>query len=280
MLNGEIVVADPFQRYRGLEIAADAPSAAERAEVRYHLVGDLDLTQSSSAAEYAAAAHATIDDILDRDRVPIVAGGTGLYLRAALAELDFPDEAPLDVRQAVEQLVASDLRGAIDELHQRAPATAARIDLRNPRRVSRALELARVGASRSAHDRLWTDTTRHPTRIVGVTRPRPTLDALIAQRVQRELDDGLVAEIETALDTPDFSRAAAQIIGVREVLALRIGQIESTALPELLAARTRKLARAQLTWLRKTPAVHEIDLGTAPAVNALERLHTLWECGS
>ena len=280
MLNGEIIVADPFQRYRGLEIAADAPSAAERAEVPYHLVGDLDLTQSSSAAEYAAAAHATIDDILGRDRVPIVAGGTGLYLRAALAELDFPDEAPLDVRQAVEQLVASDLRGAIDELHQRVPATAARIDLRNPRRVSRALELARVGASRSAPDRLWTDTTRHPTRIVGVTRPRPTLDALIAQRVQRELDDGLVAEIETALDTPDFSRAAAQIIGVREVLALRIGQIESTALPELLAARTRKLARAQLTWLRKTPAVHEIDLGTAPAVNALERLHTLWECGS
>ena len=280
MLNGEIVVADPFQRYRGLEIAADAPSAAERAEVPYHLVGDLDLTQSSSAAEYAAAAHATIDDILGRDRVPIVAGGTGLYLRAALAELDFPDEAPLDVRQAVEQLVASDLRGAIDELHQRVPATAARIDLRNPRRVSRALELARVGASRSAPDRLWTDTTRHPTRIVGVTRPRPTLDALIAQRVQRELDDGLVAEIETALDTPDFSRAAAQIIGVREVLALRIGQIESTALPELLAARTRKLARTQLTWLRKTPAVHEIDLGTAPAVNALERLHTLWECGS
>lgn len=280
MLNGEIVVADPFQRYRGLEIAADAPSAAERAEVPYHLVGDLDLTQSSSAAEYAAAAHATIDDILDRDRVPIVAGGTGLYLRAALAELDFPDEAPLDVRQAVEQLVASDLRGAIDELHQREPATAARIDLRNPRRVSRALELARVGASRPAHDRLWTDTTRHPTRIVGVTRPRPTLDALIAQRVQRELDDGLVAEIETALDTPDFSRAASQIIGVREVLALRIGQIESTALPELLAARTRKLARAQLTWLRKTPAVHEIDLGTAPAVNALERLHSLWEYGS
>jgi tRNA dimethylallyltransferase len=273
-------VADPFQRYRGLEIAADAPSPDERAEVAYHLVGDLDLTQSSSAADYAAAAHATIDGILERGRVPIVAGGTGLYLRAAIAELDFPDEAPLDVRQAVEQLVTADLAGAIDELRRRAPATAARIDLRNPRRVSRALELARVGASRPAHDRLWTDTTRHPTRIVGVTRPRPTLDALIARRVQRELDDGLVSEIETALDTPGLSRVAAQIIGVREVLALRGGQIDAAELPVLLGARTRKLARAQLTWLRKTPSVHQIDLGVAPAVDALAPLLTLWEAAS
>ena len=273
-------MADPFQRYRGLEIAADAPAPDARAEVVYHLVGDLDLTQSSTAADYAAAAHATIDGILDRGRVPIVAGGTGLYLRAALAELDFPGEAPLGVRQAVEQLVDTDLAGAIDELRQREPAAAARIDLRNPRRVSRALELARVGASRLAQDRLWTDTTRRPTRIVGVTRPRPTLDALIAQRVQRELDDGLVSEIETAIDTPGLSRAAAQIIGVREVLALRTGAIESTALPELLAARTRKLARAQLTWLRKTPSVHQIDLDVAPAVDAVEQLLTFWEDGS
>lgn len=270
-------MADPFQRYRGLEIAADAPSPDERAEVVYHLVGDLDLTRSSSAADYAAAAHATIDGILERGRVPIVAGGTGLYLRAALAELGFPDEAPREVRQAVEDLVAADLPGAIDELRRREPATAARIDLRNPRRVSRALELARVGAPRPLRDRLWTDTTRHATRIVGVTRPRETLDALIAQRVRRELEDGLVAEIAAALDTPGFSRAAAQIIGVREVLALHAGEIDVSDLPDLLSARTRKLARAQLTWLRKTPSVDELDLGTAPAVEGLPRLLALWE---
>ncbi len=240
------------------------------------MVGDLDLTQSSSAADYAKAAHAAIDDILRRGRVPIVAGGTGLYLRAAVAELDFPQEPPPEIRQAVEQLVAADLQGAIDELGTREPATAARIDLRNPRRVRRALELARMGASRPVHDRLWTDTARHPTCIVGVTRPRPTLDARIAERVDRELDDGLVSEIETALDTPGFSRTAAQIIGVREVLALRAGEIESTKLPELLAARTRKLARAQLTWLRKTRSVDELDLRTGPASDALPHLLSMF----
>ncbi len=269
-------MADPFQRYRGLEIAADAPSATERAEVSYHMVGDLDLTQTSSAAGYAVAAHAAIDDILLRGRLPIVTGGTGLYLRAALAELDFPMQAPPDVRRLVEHLVAHDLLQAIDELGRRDPQTAARIDLRNPRRVSRALELARAGITRPAHDRLWTDITRHPTVLIGVTRPRETLDSRIARRVQRELDDGLVAEIEAALDTPGLSRTAAQIIGVREVLSLRAGEIDVTQIPDLLAARTRKLARAQLTWLRKTPAVDELDLGVAPSRNGLQALRERW----
>ncbi len=269
-------MADPFQRYRGLEIAADAPSVDERAEVAYHLVGDLDLTQTSSAAGYAVAAHAAIDDILQRGRLAIVTGGTGLYLRAALAELDFPMEAPPDVRRRVEDLVAHDLLQAIDELGRLDPQAAARIDLRNPRRVSRALELARAGITRPAHDRLWTEITRHPTVLIGVSRPRETLDSLIAQRVQRELDDGLVAEIEAALDTPGLSRTAAQIIGVREVLALRAGEIDVTQIPDLLAARTRKLARAQLTWLRKTPAVDELDLGITPSRDGLNALCERW----
>lgn len=275
-LGGEIVVADPFQRYRGLEIAADAPSEASRAEVPYHFAGDLDLTQTSSAAGYAKEAHPCIDDILARGRTPIVAGGTGLYLRAALADLDFPDDVSAEIRTSVEHLIAADLPAAIDELRQRDPQQATRTDVRNPRRVSRALELARSGAIRPEHDRLWTDTTRHPTRIVGVTRPRTVLDALIAERIDRELDDGLVAELEAALDTPGFSRAAAQIIGVREVLAARAGQIEASALPGLLAARTRRLARAQLTWLRKIPSLCALDLADAPALAALPRLLAAW----
>lgn len=275
-LGGEIVVADPFQRYRGLEIAADAPSQSERAEVQYHFVGDLDLTATSSVAEYAGAAHERIDDILRRGRLPIVTGGTGLYLRAALAELDFPGEVAVEVRSAVEALVTTDLSAAIDELQTLNPDEATRIDLRNPRRVSRALELARTGASRPAADRLWTGSTRHPTCLVGVVRPRDVLDGLIEQRVHRELADGLVAEIEAAIDTDGFSRSAAQIIGVREVLAMRTGEAERSELPALLAARTRKLARAQLTWLRKTSSVHQLDLGTAPPEQALDALQAVW----
>jgi tRNA dimethylallyltransferase len=276
-LGGEIVVADPFQRYRGLEIAADAPSEHDRREVQYHLVGDLDLTQTSSVAEYAASAHEVIDQILQRGATPIVTGGTGLYLRAALAELDFPGEVDATVRASVERLVTTDLDSAIAELRRDAPDEAARIDLRNPRRVSRALELARSGTPRTSHDRLWTDSTRHPTLLIGVTRPREVLDGLILTRVHRELADGLVDEIECAIDLPGVSRAALQIIGAKEVLALRAGLIDASALPDLLSARTRKLARAQLTWLRKTPAVQQVALGTGPAHAGLGDVRRHWK---
>lgn len=271
------MVADPFQRYRGLEIAADSPTAQERSEVAYHFAGDLELTDSSSAGAYARAAHRTIDEILARGRVPIVAGGTGLYLRAALAELDFPHEVPDAVRRDVERLVDTDSTSAIAELCARAPEVAARIDRRNPRRIIRALELARTGATQAPADRLWNGLTRHPTRLIGVVRPRPTLDELIAQRVRRELDDGLVAEIEAALSTPGLSRTARQIIGVREVDALRGGSLAPTELADALAARTRRLARAQLTWLRKTPGTLELDLGEGPPETGLPRLVALWQ---
>jgi tRNA dimethylallyltransferase len=275
-LGGEIVVADPFQRYRGLEIAADSPTAQERSEVAYHFVGDLALTEASSAGAYARAAHRTIDDILARGRLPIVAGGTGLYLRAALADLDFPADAPEEVRRAVEQLVADDVGRALGELRRRAPAVAARIDTRNPRRVSRALELARMGTVDGDTNRLWTGVTRYPTRLVGVVRPRPVLDRLIALRVGRELAAGLVAELEAALATPGVSRSALQIIGVREVLAIREGTLDPSSLPAALAARTRRLARAQLAWLRKTPGVTELDIGEARAEDALPDLMSQW----
>jgi tRNA dimethylallyltransferase len=266
------VVADPFQRYRGLEIAADSPRPGERAEVRYHLVGDLALDERSSAGAFARLAHAAVDGILARGALPIVAGGSGLYLRAALTDLGFPAPVPPTVRARAEALVAEDPDAAIAELRARDPDAAGRVDARNPRRLARALELALAGTRDRPVDRLWTDATRHPTLLVGVVRPRPVLDRLIAERVRRELDEGLVAEIEAALAEPGLSREAAQIIGVREVLALRRGELAATELAERLAARTRRLARAQLTWLRKTPAAELVDLGEGAAEDAVPRL--------
>jgi tRNA dimethylallyltransferase len=108
-------------------------------------------------------------------------------------------------------------------------------------------------------------------------RPRPILDRLIALRVRRELDDGLVNELEAAIATPGVSRSALQIIGVKEVMALRGGTLAPSQLADALAARTRRLARAQLTWLGKTPGVTELDLGTSAAVEALADLIALWE---
>jgi tRNA dimethylallyltransferase len=271
-----VVVADPFQRYRGLEIAADSPRAAQLAEVRHHGVGDLALTEGSSAAGFARMAHEAIDSALAVGRVPVVAGGTGLYLRAALADLTFPDEPEPELREWSERLVERDPAGALRALAARDPAAAERVDAANPRRLARALQVAAGGSARAGAGKLWSAQTRRPTLLVAVTRPREELDRRIAQRVRRELDDGLVAEIEAALETPGLSREAAQVIGVREVRAVRAGELDAPALPERLAARTRRLARKQLTWLRKTPGAVTLDLGDAPAEEALPQLLALW----
>lgn len=276
-LGGEIVVADPFQRYRGLEIAADAPSPAERAEVRYHFVGDLSLDEASSAGAFGADAHAVIDAIAARGRVPIVTGGTALYLRAALADLGFPPTVPPAVREWASGLVESDPEAARRELSARAPDVAARIDAANPRRLARALELAAVPTDPARPiDRLWNGSMRRPTCLVCVTRPREDLDRLIAIRVRRELDDGLVAELERALDAPGVTREALQIIGAREVAGIRAGEIAPPVLANLLAARTRRLARRQLAWVRRWPDAITLDLGTAHSATALERLLAAW----
>jgi tRNA dimethylallyltransferase len=274
-LGGEIVVADPFQRYRGLEIAADSPRPAALAAVPHHGVGDLSLGDRSTAADFAALAHAAIDAALARGRVPIVTGGTGLYLRAALADLSFPVEPDQSVRDWAERLVEADPAAALTALRGRDPEMAARVDAANPRRLARALSLAAGGGTRPV-DELWSERTRHPTLVVAVDRPRHELDRRIAARVRRELDEGLVAELEAALDRPDLSREAAQVIGMREVAAVREGALDASELPERLAARTRRLARKQLTWLRKTPGVVTLDLGNAPAEEALPRLLSLW----
>ncbi|HSJ73913.1 MAG TPA: tRNA dimethylallyltransferase, partial [Miltoncostaeaceae bacterium] len=144
----------------------------------------------------------------------------------------------------------------------------------NPRRLARALEVAAAGGRRG--DALWSAGPRRPTLVVAVTRPREALDRRIAERVRRELDEGLVAELEAALDTPGVAREPLQVIGALEVAALRAGELDASELPERLAARTRRLARKQLTWLRKEPGVVSLDLGDGPAEDALPALLGLW----
>jgi tRNA dimethylallyltransferase len=153
------------------------------------------------------------------------------------------------------------------------------VDVRNPRRVARALEIVAAGRGDGAgpSEALFGPETRRPTLLVAVTRPREELRRRIAARVRRELEDGLVAELEAALEREDLSREAAQVIGMREVAAVRAGELPASELEERLRARTRRLARKQLTWLAKTPVAATLDLGEAPAAEALPRLLALWE---
>ena len=275
-LQGEIVVADPFQRYRGLEIAADAPAPADRAEVSYHLVGDLDLCDDSSAGTYAPRAHAVIDRLADAARVAVLTGGTGLYIRAALTDMQMRPAPPAEVRRWAEDLVANDLSAAVAELQAHDADTAAAIDLANPRRVIRALERVALGEDGDGGGDIWSAPLRRPALVVGITRPREVVHRLIATRVRRELDDGLVAELQRALARDDLARGPGQVIGMREVAAIEAGQMPADALEEALNVRTRRLARMQETWMRRMAPDVLIDLGDAPAAGFADDVVAHW----
>lgn len=275
VLDADVVVADPFQRYRGLEVAADSPRDRDRAEVRYHLAGDLDLSEESTAGTFAASAHQLVDQVVGKGGVPIVAGGTGLYLRAALCDLAMRPAPPPEVRAWAEAL-AADLPAAVAELRARDPRAAGRIDLANPRRVQRALERTAQGQDADAGGDVWAAPYRRPALVVGITRPREVLHGLIATRITRELDEGLVAELEAALARPDLARAPQQVIGMREVAQLQAGQLDAVGLEEALNARTRRLARMQDTWMRKMAPDVVLDLGDAPPISAVERVLAAW----
>lgn len=274
-LGAEVIVADPFQRYRGLEIAADGPCAADRAQVRYHAVGDLDLADDSSAGTFAALAHAVIDQVVGSGGVPIVAGGTGLYVRAALTDMAMRPAPPAEVRQWAEAL-STDTVAAMEELEARDPAAAAAIDGANPRRIARALERAAIGEPADGGGGIWSTPYRRPALVVGITRPREVIHGLIASRVRREIEEGLVAELGVALDRADLARGPGQVIGMREVAAMRSGGMDPSSLEEALNIRTRRLARMQDTWMRKMAPDVMIDLGDGPAVDGVAQVVAEW----
>jgi tRNA dimethylallyltransferase len=262
------VSADALQVYRGLEILSGAADAAERARLEHRMIGIVEVDERFSVAQYAERAHAEIDEILDGGGTPIVVGGTGLYLRAALAELDLrPPPAP-GVREAL--MADVETRGPETlhaELAVRAPVVAATIDPRDRHRVVRALELEAQGALGEvppAESKLWTADTRRPTRLIALTMERERLKARIDARVDAMLAAGVADEVRAA-DAAGASVTARKALGFQELLD---GDVAAMKL------RTRQYARRQLTWLRKLggPVEHVDVTDRAPEDVARELL--------
>jgi tRNA dimethylallyltransferase len=244
------VSVDALQVYRGLETLTGAPTAQERERLEHRLVGIVDVGATYSVAKHARRAHAEIDEALAAGRSPIVVGGTGLYLRAALADLDLkPPPAP-GVR---EQLMARLADEGPEALHaELAPDVAERIAPRDAHRIVRALELAAAGEVHGDHgdDQLWTSRTRHPTLLAALTMDREVLYARIDARVDAMVAAGAADEVRAA-DAAGASATARKALGFAELLE---GDIEA------MRRRTRQYARRQLTWLRKLPDVRLIDV--------------------
>ena len=239
----ELVSADSMQLYRGLPILTNQAPA--------RLVGIWPLDHEASVGEYQRLAHAAVDEIVAAGRTPVVVGGTGLYLRAALAELELPPAPAPGARQRWE--AAYDERGgeAVHaELSALDPSTAAVVHPNDRRRVVRALELAEAGTSlRPPSDRLWAEETRLPTLVAGLDVAKEVLEERIAERTRAMFDAGVEAEVRRALAGP-MSATARQVMGLREV-----AELPREEAIEALTARTRRYAAYQRKWLRRIPGV-------------------------
>ena len=243
--SGTLVSADSMQAYRGLPILTAQP------ERQTELVAIWELEHEGSVGEYQRLAHAAIDAALRRRSTPIVVGGTGLYLRAALGDLALPPPPAPGERDRWERVydrVGAERAHAL--LAARDPRAARAVHAKERRRVVRALELAERGLSlRPPSSRLWTDATRHPTVIFGLDLPREQLERRIAERARAMFEAGVEREVGRAL-TGAVSATARHVLGLREVAELPREQ----AL-EAIVARTRRYAAYQRKWMRRIPGL-------------------------
>jgi len=261
-ITAEVVSADAMQAYRGLPILTNQPERPER------LVGIWPLDHEGSVGEYQRLAHAAVDEILAAGRTPIVAGGTGLYLRAALAELDLPPAPPPGAREQWELLYdEAGPETAHARLIERDPAAAAVIHPNDRRRVVRALELADAGASLAPEsNRLWTEDTRHPTIVFGLEAPTETVNARIDERTRQMVERGVKDEVARAL-AQSLSTTARKMIGLEEFATL-----PSDEAVEEVALKTRHYAAYQRKWLRRIPGVVSVRADRPPDAVADEIL--------
>ncbi len=258
-LDGEIVNADAFQLYRGLEIVSAAPSPAELSQVPHHLYGVLEPTDSADAQRYVELARPVIEEILSRGKTPVITGGSGLYLKflthgaAPLPTGDATLRAEMDERP-LEDLVA--------DLQRLDPTEAARTALQNRRFVSRALEICLLSGQKASdlRDQWESRTAAISSHLRGIViqRTRPDLHERIARRTRLMLDGGALDEV--ALLT-GFSNNLGKAIGFREIRALLAGEIDRPTCEELINAATRQYAKRQETWFRREKWLTPVDAG-------------------
>jgi tRNA dimethylallyltransferase len=242
------VSADALQVYRGLEVLTGVASEQERERLEHRLVSFLPVDRTFSAGEYAKLAHAEIDGLLSEGATPIVVGGTGLYLRAALTDLDLRPPVPAETRARFESFPPGELHA---ELQRRAPQLAARVRPSDRQRLVRSLALLQQGIEYPPPpDQLWTTETRRPTRLVALVMEREALYRAIDARVDAMVAAGAADEVRAA-DAAGASATARKALGFAELLGDDA---------EAMKRRTRQYAKRQLTWLRKLRAAELVDV--------------------
>lgn len=273
----ELVSVDSMQVYRGMDVGTAKATTAERSAVRHHLIDVADPWEDYSVARFQADARAARHEIAARGRRAILVGGTGLYLRAVVDDLDIPGQYP-EARAEVE--AQSDTEALHTRLRALDPASAARMEPTNRRRIVRALEVG-LGSGRpfSSYGPGLGD---HPTSgvpQVGIRLPAPVVATRIEDRYQQQVAGGFLPEVDRlmALDRP-LSRTAGQALGYRELIAHRRGELALDEALDLAVRRTRRFARRQRVWFRRDPRITWVEATADPSevtdqvVDAVSRL--------
>lgn len=238
-----------------MPILTGAAGEAEREKLEHRLLGFVPIGRTFSVGEYMPLAHKEIDDALAAGRTPIVVGGTGLYLRAALSQLDLKPPPAAGLRKRLgdeaDEIGAEAMHA---RLAQRAPQAAAKVPAADRSRVIRLLELLEMGALEDEEPRvesqLWTEDTRHPTVLAGLTMDRAELYERIDRRVDAMVGAGALEEVRAAHEA-GASATARKALGFEELL---LGDIDA------MKRRSRQYARRQLTWMRKLPNAEPLDV--------------------
>ncbi|MBT9258316.1 MAG: tRNA (adenosine(37)-N6)-dimethylallyltransferase MiaA [Clostridiales bacterium] len=272
-LEGEIINGDATALYRGMDIGTDKPKPQERARVPHHLLDVADPSEGIHVARYAELVQEAVADILLRGKKPLLVGGSILYIRAATLGYRFPPVPPDPAfRQAMERRASEEGKEALyRELLSIDPEVKAFIHPHNVRRVIRALEIYRAtGEPPSRHLRRPPQPTLER-RVVALTRPRDQLRRLIRERIDRELAEGFIQEVEELLRRYPKDLPAFQTLGYREIIRYLEGELTREELPEAIFRRTWQLARRQYTWLRREEDVLWLDLGALDFAEAVDR---------
>jgi tRNA dimethylallyltransferase len=260
----EIVNADASQLYRGMDIGTAKVPVVERRGIPHHLFDVLEVTAEASVAQYQIDARAAIDDIESRGAVPILVGGSGLYVWSVLYDFEFPGTDP-DVRAQLEQRLANEGNHVLAaELKAKDPDAYAAIDPRNERRLLRALEVIEItgkpfGSGLGAEDRPW-----RPAVVVGLQVPREELIARLDARVAAIFANGLVDEVRGLIPRGiERGVTASRAIGYAQALGVINGTMTETEAIAETALLTRKFARRQVGWFGRNPQIRWFDAPTS-----------------
>ena len=258
----EIVTLDSMQVYRGMDIGTATPTAAEQAEVPHHLIDLVEPSEEFAVAELQARARAVIGKIRDRGAVPVLVGGTGLYVRAVIDDLRIPGRYP-EVRAELE--AEPDIAALHGRLVDLDSVAAGRMEPTNWRRIVRALEVT-IGSGRpfSSYGPGLGHYPPTPFVQVGLRWERHLLDDRIAARYQRQMADGFLDEVRS-LDERTISSTASQALGYKEVLAHLRGEMTLDDALDSAVVRTRRFARRQERWFRRDPRIRWLDAPASPA---------------